>query len=132
MLFASLNFVCNSAHSSRRFYMTDNPSIIACGGLVFVTTRFPHGPALELVPSMTDQNEIGVEVGLRATHDNEYFIVTVSNWIRPGQSDPSESAWDEKVRRVLQHVWWEMRICEIVEGPMPEIIKGNPLDMLPK
>ena len=112
--------------------MNPSPSMIACGGLVFVTTKFPHGPVSELMPSMTEQNEIGVEVDLRATHDNEYFVVVVSNWVRPGQSDPTESAWDEKVRRVLQHVWQEMVDREIVEGSMPDIIKGNPLDMLPK
>lgn len=112
--------------------MTVRPKIIACSGLVFVTCRFPHGPVSELLPSSGAQERIGVRVEVRATHNNEYFVVVVSNHVRPGHADITEEAWDEKVREVLQHVWDQMRDRGIVDGSMPGIVKGNPLDMLPK
>jgi NADH:ubiquinone oxidoreductase subunit B-like Fe-S oxidoreductase len=71
-------------------------------------------------------------VDVCATHNNDYFVVVVTNQIRSNHADITEAAWDEKVREVLQHVWDQMRDRGIVDGTMPEIIKGNPLDMLPK
>lgn len=112
--------------------MTLSPSIIACGGLVFVTCRFPPGPVSELIPLIGTQDRIGVRVDVRATFDNKYFVVVVDNHFRPGHYDITEAAWDEKVREVIQHVWDVMRDRGHVDGTMPEIIKGNPLDMLPK
>jgi hypothetical protein len=103
-----------------------NPSIIACDGVVFVTTRFPHGSATELIPEAV-QREIGVEVGLRTSLDNDHFVVIVSDdtW-----SDSTESAWDAKVCRVLQYIWREMMKRKIVAVDMPDIVKVSPFDML--
>ena len=108
-----------------------SPSIIACGGLIFITTPFPHGSIERLIPSYREQRNLGVEIGLRTSSNNDYFVVTVINeWTLA--DDPTEEGWDKKVKQVLQHVWEEMVSREIVDGPMPEIIEGNPLDMLPK
>lgn len=111
--------------------MNDNPSIIDCGGIVFITRPFPPGPGTTLIPSEKEQVRIGVVVELRASFDNEYFAVAVSNWIRPGHDNPTREAWDEKVREILLHVWEEMKNRDIVTGSMPDIIQGHPLDMLP-
>lgn len=111
--------------------MTDNPSIIDCGGTVFITRPFPLGPMTTLIPSEKEQVRIGVVVELRASFDNEYFVVLMSNWIRPGHADPTREAWDEKVHEILLHVWNQMKDRNIVVGSMPDIIQGHPLDMLP-
>lgn len=110
-------------------YVPTNPSIIDCGGIVFITTPFPPGPVTKLVPSWTQQNEIGVEADLRYVHDNEYFIVTLSSHTKAGSPDPTPEEWNEIVREVIQFVWNEMDERELVSGPMPEIIRGDPLKM---
>lgn len=111
--------------------MTDKPSIIHCGGIVFITTPFPAGPVSELLPSWIEQSDIGVEVDLRATRDNTYFMVTINLNFAAGEPDPTPEEWNTMVHRVVEHVWNEMVDRGVINGTMPEIIKGNPLDMVP-
>ena len=85
----------------------------------------PGRVVTDLLPPMADRQELGVELGLRLGDSSDYFIVTINHDSRPGGL-----LWDERVRRVLQYVWSVLAKWGDVAGPMPEIVRGHPLDML--
>lgn len=110
--------------------MTGKPAIINCDGVVFVTIPFPHGSYSELLPAREEQIKLGVFADVRGSNSNEYFTVTISHRYSRGQGLPRLGEQDEQVRQVLAHVWAELIDRDICTGPMPTIVKGNPLDML--
>lgn len=107
--------------------MTLQPSIINCAGIVFITCPVASWKNLpDLLPPEAYRQELGVELGLRVGDNNEYYIVTISSDFTPGDHRP----WEERVRLILQHIWDVLTQWGEVTGPMPEITKGHPLDMV--
>lgn len=104
-------------------------SIIECGGVVFVTRPFPAGDPSRLTPSWEGQTQMGVKAGARASHDNTYFMVILTD-LRTSHADLTPEEWAPKVRQVLQYLWDELVNRGDEKDPMPDIILGNPLNML--
>lgn len=110
--------------------MIGKPSIIDCDGIIFITMPFPHGEVRKLLPSWERQRDIGIKVDLRAAHDNDYFMVTMSRFYVAGVPASTHDVWNKNVLQVVEDIWNEMVDRGIVNGTVPEIIKGNPLDMV--
>lgn len=110
--------------------MTTQPGIIRCSGVVFITCPIASWRSVtDLLMPMTDRRKLGVKLGLWLDEGKQYYMVTVGDDLNLPERNPLP--WDEKVRRVVQYAWDQLTEWGDVTGPMPEIIQGDPTDMLP-
>jgi hypothetical protein len=103
---------------------TVQPRILDFSGVVIITTPFPAGPLLTLLPRKSAQRHLKVDMNVRATWGDKYFMVTIDTLEVMTQED-----WDRKTRFVLQFVWYAMVQRGLVTGSMPVIEKINPCDI---
>ncbi len=100
--------------------MAENAQIIKLGDAYIITV-----PRVgELRPPWSVFNgDVGVFNGDK---DNTYFIVTLYSYKVQAEDQSNE------VNAALEYIWRKLVDRGATSSPMPEVIRGNPLDMLPK